>query len=168
MDAVKNVVENVGGYVSISTEYGRGSSFFLHLPSTVSIVNVLLVRLEKEMFAVPLTKILKTVEILPHQVRRTQNNNFFLDRQEMVPMKPLHRFLELPEPNGASGGGPIPALVVEVHNRRVALLIDEFIGQEEAFIRPLGKPLEKIAGLSGVTMLGDGKMVFVLDTIGLL
>ena len=55
----------------------------------------------------------------------------------------------------------------EPATRDLALVVDEFIGQEEAFIRPLGKPLEKISGLAGVTMLGDGRIVFVLDTLGL-
>ena len=82
-------------------------------------------------------------------------------------MKVLHRFLDLPEP-GDKGRAPFSALVVEVGNRKTALIVDELIGQEEAFIRPLGKPLERISGLSGVTMLGDGRVVFVLDTMSLL
>jgi len=49
----------------------------------------------------------------------------------------------------------------------MALIVDELVGQEEAFIRPLGKPLEKISGLAGVTMLGDGRVVFVVDLAGL-
>ncbi len=167
MDAVKNVVEGVGGFVTINTVPGSGTTFTLHLPRTIAIVNVLLVKLLEEVFAVPLTKVQKTVEILPHQVRVNQGKRFYLDRQEMVPMKPLHRFLDLEEPK-ASPRDAAQALIVEAHNRKVALLVDDLIGQEEAFIRPLGKPLERISGLSGVTMLGDGKMVFVLDTMSLL
>ncbi len=167
MDAVKHTVENIGGYVTLSTQVGKGSTFTLHLPRTIAIVNVLLVALGEELFAVPISKILKTVEIMPHQVRRTQGAMFFLDRQEMVPMKALHRFLDLPEPE-LKPRQPVQALVVESQNRRTALMVDELVGQEEAFIRPLGKPLQRISGLSGVTMLGDGRVVFVLDTMGML
>jgi len=167
MDAVKNTVENMGGYVTLDTAVGRGATFTLHLPKTIAIVNMLLVRLAREIFAIPISKILKTVEILPHQVRRSRGTNFFLDRQELVPMKPLHPFLDLPQPE-EKDRKPAPALLVESHAKKVALLVDELVGQEEAFIRPLGKPLEKISGLSGVTMLGDGRVVFVLDTMGLM
>lgn len=167
MDAVKNTVENLGGFVTTSTQAGRGTTFTLHLPRTIAIVNVLLVRLQSEVFAIPISKIMKTVEILPHQIRTTQGKKFYLDRQEMVPMKRLHRFLDITEPE-ENGRREIPALIVETHNRKVALVVDELVGQEEAFIRPLGKPLERISGLSGVTMLGDGRAVFVLDTMSLL
>lgn len=167
MDAVKTVVEGVGGYVTVNTRPRAGTTFTLHLPRTIAIVNVLLVKLSAELFAIPITKIQKTVEILPHQVRKSQGKRFFLDRQEMVPIKPLHRFLDLPEAE-RDPRAPQLALIVATHNRKVALVVDDLVGQEEAFIRPLGKPLERISGLSGVTMLGDGRVVFVLDTAGML
>jgi two-component system chemotaxis sensor kinase CheA len=137
MDAVKNVVESVGGYVTVSTEMGAGTTFTLHLPRTIAVVNVLLIRVARETFAVPIAKILKTVEILPHQVKTSQGQRFYVERQELIPLKPLARFLDLPEP-------------------------------QDGARRPLGKPLENISGLSGVTMLGDGKVVFVLDTMSLI
>ncbi len=167
MDAVKNVTESVGGHITLSSETGKGSVFTLHLPRTIAVVNVLLVQVASEVFGIPIAKIMKTVEILPHQIRKSQNKRFFLDRQELIPMKALHRFLDLPEPM-PKGREPVPALVVESHNRRIALTVDELVGQEEAFIRPLGKPLQRISGLSGVTMLGDGSVVFVLDTMSLI
>lgn len=167
MDAVKNVAESVGGHLTIESKTGQGSTFTLHLPRTIAVVNVLLVKVDNEIFGIPIAKIMKTVEILPHQVRKSQNKLFYLDRQELVPMKALHRFLDLPEPE-QRGREPVPALLVESGNRKVALTVDELVGQEEAFIRPLGKPLQRISGLSGVTMLGDGSVVFVLDTISLI
>jgi len=175
MDAVKTVVEGVGGYVTVVSKPYAGTTFTLHLPRTIAIVNVLLVKLAREIFAIPITKIQKTVEILAHQVRKSQGQPFFLDRQEMVPldrqemipMKPLHRFLDLPEPE-RDPRAPRLALIVAAHNRKVALLVDDLVGQEEAFIRPLGKPLERVSGLSGVTMLGDGRLVFVLEIMSLL
>lgn len=167
MDAVKNVVEAVGGFVTVATAVGMGTTFTLHLPRTIAIVNVLLIKLGQETFAIPIGKIMKNVEILPHQIRRSQGQKFYIERQELIPMKPLHRLLDLPEPEDG-GRGPWPALIIEINKRKTALVVNELIGQEEAFIRPLGKPLEKISGLSGVTMLGDGRVVFVLDTMGLL
>ncbi len=166
MDAVKDAIEGVGGNVTLSSIPGKGTTITLHLPRTIAIVNVLLVRLNQEIFAIPIGKVLKTVEILPFQIRESRKQRFFLDRQELIPMKHLHKYLDMPIPE--SNGQLVTALMVEVQKRKLALVVDELLGQEEAFIRPLGKPLERISGLSGVTILGDGRIVFVLDTIGLL
>jgi two-component system, chemotaxis family, sensor kinase CheA len=165
MDVVRSAVEGIGGYVSLASAVNKGTTITLHLPRTISIITVLLIRLNREVFAFPISKVQKTVEILEHQIRKTQKQHYFLDRQELIPLQDLRRFLNLPEENHRRA--PYPALVVEVQKRKIALMVDEFIGQEEAFIRPLGKPLERISGLSGVTMLGDGRIVFVLDTLGL-
>jgi two-component system chemotaxis sensor kinase CheA len=165
MDVVKSTVEGLGGFVTVSSVLSLGTTITLHLPRTIAIVNVLLIRLEKEIFAIPITKIQKTVEIMPHQIRQSQKQKYYLDRQELVPLLDLHRFLDMASNNNQF---PLQALLVEVQKRKIALTVDELIGQEEAFIRPLGKPLEKISGLAGVTMLGDGRIVFVLDTMGLL
>jgi len=165
MDVVRSAVEGIGGFVSLASAVSKGTTITLHLPRTISIINVLLIRLNREVFALPISKVQKTVEILEHQIRKSQKQHYFLDRQELIPLHDLRRFLNLPEENHRRA--PYPALVVEVQKRKIALLVDEFIGQEEAFIRPLGKPLERISGLSGVTMLGDGRIVFVLDTLGL-
>ena len=166
MDVVRTSVEGVGGFVSLASALDSGTTITLHLPRTISIINVLLIRLNREVFALPISKVLKTVEILEHQIRRDQKQQYFVDRQELIPMQELRRFLNLPEQNHRPA--PYPALIVEVQKRKHALLVDEFVGEEEAFIRPLGKPLERISGLSGVTMLGDGRIVFVLDTLGLI
>jgi two-component system chemotaxis sensor kinase CheA len=166
MDVVKTTVEGLGGFVSLSSVISKGTSIILHLPRTIAIVNVLLIRLAQEIFAIPITKILKTVEILAHQVRKSQKQQYYLDRQELVPLLELHRFLDMNPPE--NDRFPLPALLLEVQKRKLALVVDELIGQEEAFIRPLGKPLERISGLAGVTMLGDGRIVFVLDTLGLI
>lgn len=166
MDVVRTAVEGVGGFVSLNSAINQGTTITLHLPRTISIIHVLLIRLNREIFAFPLSKVLKTVEILEHQIRRDQKQRYYVDRQELIPIQDLRRFLNLPEENHRSA--PYPALIVEVQKRKHALLVDELVGQEEAFIRPLGKPLERISGLSGVTMLGDGRIVFVLDTLGLI
>jgi len=166
MDVVRTSVEGVGGFVSLASAINSGTAITLHLPRTISIINVLLIRLNQEVFAFPISKVLKTVEILEHQIRRNQKQQYYVDRQELIPMQDLRPFLNLPQKNHRSP--PYPALIVEVQKRKHALLVDEFVGQEEAFIRPLGKPLERISGLSGVTMLGDGRIVFVLDTLGLI
>ena len=165
MDVVKNVIEGMGGAVYLSSKPGKGTSIALHLPRTVAIVNVLLVRLGEQIFALPISRILRSVEILPYQIRKSQNTDYYLERQELIPMIYFHRLLDLSPPEELSF--PVNALIAEVKKKKWALIVDELVGQEEAFIRPLGKPLERISGLAGVTMLGDGRVVFVVDLAGL-
>ena len=165
MDVVKNVIEGMGGAVYLASQPGKGTSIILHLPRTVAIVNVLLVRLKEQIFALPISRIIRSVEILPYQIRRSQKTDYYLEKQELIPMVYFHRLLDLSPPEELNF--PVNALIAEVKKKKMALIVDELVGQEEAFIRPLGKPLEKISGLAGVTMLGDGRVVFVVDLAGL-
>jgi len=165
MDVVKNVIEGMAGMVSINSQPGKGTAITLHLPQTVAIVKVLLIKLLEEVFAIPINRIMRSVEILPYQLRKSQNQDYYVERQELIPLNYFHKLLGLKAPEAHSF--PVNALILEVKKKKIALAVDDMVGQEDAFIRPLGRPLERIPGLSGVTMLGDGRIVFVLDVIGL-
>jgi len=165
MDVVKTVVESMSGMVTISSETGKGTTITLHLPQTVAIVKVLLIRLLEEIFAIPVNRIIRSVEILPYQLRKSQSQEYYVEKQELIPLSYFHKLLDLKAPE--SHNFPLNALILEIQKKKMALAVDSLVGQEDAFIRPLGRPLEKIPGLSGVTMLGDGKIVFVLDIAGL-
>jgi len=165
MEVVKNVVEGIGGSVVLASEPGKGTVISLQLPRTVAITKVLLIKLTQEIFAFPLSRILRTIEILPYQIRKSQNQEYYLERQELIPLLYFHKLLDLKMPE--EHRFPLNALIVEAKKKKLVLVVDDLIGQEDAFIRPLGKPLERIPGLGGVTMLGDGRIVFVLDLVGL-
>jgi len=165
MDVVKTVIEGMSGMVTLASEPGKGTTITLHLPQTVAIVKVLLIRLLEEIFAIPVNRIMRSVEILPYQVRKSQAQEYYVERQELIPLSYFHKLLDLKAPE--SHKFPLNALILEVKKKKMALAVDDLVGQEDAFIRPLGRPLEKIPGLSGVTMLGDGRIVFVLDMMGL-
>ena len=165
MDVVKTVIEGMSGMVSLASEPGKGTTITLHLPQTVAIVKVLLIRLLEEVFAIPVNRIMRSVEILPYQLRKSQNQEYYVERQELIPLSYFHKLLDLKAPEDHKF--PLNALILEIKKKKMAIAVDDLIGQEDAFIRPLGRPLEKIPGLSGVTMLGDGKIVFVLDVMGL-
>ncbi len=165
MEVVKNVVEGLGGAVSLFSQVGKGTTISLSLPRTVAISKVLLIKLAQEVFAFPLSRILRSIEILPYQLRKSQNQEYYLERQDLIPLMYFHKLLDLKAPEDHHF--PLNALIVEAKKKKLALVVDDLVGQEDAFIRPLGKPLERIPGLAGVTMLGDGRIVFVLDLVGL-
>lgn len=161
MDIVKTTIESLGGTLRINTQLGRGTRITLLLPRTVAIMNVLLVRLDPQIFAVPIGKLIRTIELKREDFQLSQRGKMVLFEGEPIPVHNLKKLLLM---QSESNDRPVyPALVVEHGQRRFALLVDDFLGQEEAFIRPLGRPLSRIEGLAGVMTRGDGKPVFVLD-----
>ena len=166
MDAVKNVVDSVGGSLEIDSILGKGTSITLKLPLTVAIVHVLLVRLGSETLAVPINKIIRTLEVDRHELKRSQKQMAVLIENEMVPLLSLKKVLGIK--SDKTTADQIPIVIVEMKSKKVGLVVDGFIEQQEAFVKPLEAPLEWIKGLSGATILGDGSVIFVLDIPNLL
>ena len=160
MDVVKTTIESLGGGLRISTKLGEGTRITLHLPRTVSILNVLLVKVEPEIFAVPIGKLLRTVEISSSAIKETQKGRMLVLDSELIPLFDLREMLGM---NSATSKETVFALIVDHGLRPFGVAVDGFLGQEEAFIRPLGRPLSRIEGLAGVMTRGDGRPVFVLD-----
>ncbi len=161
MDVVKSTIESLGGGLRIDSTIGEGTRIILYLPRTVSIINVLLVNVEPETFAVPIGKLLKTVEIHKNVIKESQKGRMVLLDSEPIPLYGMREMLGMTEK--PHEGDIFSALVVEHGTHSFAVTVDAFLGQEEAFIRTLGRPLSRIEGLSGVMTRGDGKPVFVLD-----
>ena len=165
MDVVKSTIESIGGTMRISSTLGKGIVTTLHLPRTVSILSVLLVNVCNQIFAVPIGKLLKTVEIRAKDIKESQRGHMVLLDEDSLPLYDLKELLgiENGEKPANKDNGMLSALVVDHGNRPFVVKVDSFMGQEEAFIRPLGRPLSKIEGLAGIMTRGDGKPVFVLD-----
>jgi two-component system chemotaxis sensor kinase CheA len=161
MDVVKTKVESLGGSVRLESEKGRGTKVILILPLTVAIIQALLVRSGGETFALPLSKTLKSAEVATRSVKLSQNQRVVVIDGEMIVLFRLGELL------GTTDGGReqeyISLVISEVRGRHVGIEVDEIIGSQEIFIKSLGYPLELIQGFSGVTILGDGKPVLILD-----
>jgi two-component system chemotaxis sensor kinase CheA len=160
MDAVKRTVENLGGSLEIDSERGRGTRFTLRLPLTVAVVNVLLIGVGEEIYGLPIGKVLGAVELGADELYRSQGARMLSHAGELLPVHGLAGLLAVPE------GPPKPQqpyVVVEGDGARLALQVDRLLGQEEVVLKPLARPLDRIAGLSGVTILGNGRPIFILD-----
>lgn len=166
MDVVKTTVESLGGSVSLEAKKDVGTRIVLTLPLTVAIIQSLLVRVAKETYVLPLSKTVRSAEVSRDAVKRSQNQRVVLINEEMVQLMSLAELLGLPK-NG-DGRPVIPMVVVEVRGRNIGLEVDEILGSEEVFIKSLGEPLERIPGFSGVTILGDGRPVLILDVVNLM
>lgn len=165
MDAVRASLQSLGGSLSVESLPGRGSRFTLSLPLTVSIIQVLLVSCASMVVAFPVTKVIRTADLRPEDIISRGRRKLFLMGEDEVPLVSLHRLLGH---RLASMRAPsIPAVVVEMKGRTVGLVVDHFIGQQDVFVKPLGRPLNRMRGFSGAAILGDGQVIFILDPANL-
>jgi two-component system chemotaxis sensor kinase CheA len=161
MDAVKRAVESVGGVLDIESTKGVGTTFRLALPLTVAMVNLLLVGVGDDVYGLPITKVLGVVETRHDTLASSQNVPVLHFGQHVVPVRELAALLEVP---GLLERPDVPPfVVVEGDDGRVALRVDRLLGQEEVVLKALSRPLDLLPGLAGVTILGNGRPVFILD-----
>jgi len=160
MDAVKRSAEALGGSLSIQSRPGAGTCFTLRLPLTVAIQPVLLVRVGAEVVAIPVSKVHGAAEARLETLERAGGAPQLSFGGSHVPVHDLGTLL---------GAGPVPAagrrsvVITESDTGRVGLAVDQLLGQQEAVLKPLHGPLALVPGLSAVTVLGNGRPVFVLD-----
>ncbi|MCP3059344.1 chemotaxis protein CheA [Myxococcus sp. K38C18041901] len=165
MDAVKRVVESVGGTLEIDSEAGRGTRFTLRLPLTVAVVHLLLVEVGEEVFGLPIAKVVGATEADSDALSRSRETALLPHGNSLLPVHALDSLVGVPAP-GLRGVRPF--VVMEGDSGRVALGVDRLLGQEEVVLKPLSRPLDLLPGLSGVTILGSGRPVFILDVPRLL
>ena len=161
MDVVQSVVDHIGGSLSITSAAGEGTTFILKLPLTVAIVKMLLVDMAKQLFAIPITRVVRTIRVPIDDVSESQGRLFLNLDDELIPLYQLRELLEIP--NSGQAGDELTMVLVEVTNRIVGILIDGISGQEDIVIKPLCYPLENLTRYSGMTVLGDGRIVPILD-----
>ncbi|QSQ22568.1 chemotaxis protein CheA [Pyxidicoccus parkwayensis] len=165
MDAVKRVVENVGGTLEIDSEKGRGTRFTLRLPLTVAVVHLLLVEVGEEVFGLPIAKVVGATEADGDTLSRSRETALLPHGNSLLPVHSLDSLVGVPAPVRQ---GARPFVVMDADSGRVALAVDRLLGQEEVVLKPLSRPLDLLPGLSGVTILGSGRPVFILDVPRLL
>ncbi len=183
MDIVKARIENLSGAVDVRSVLGQGTTFTIRLPLTLAIMSSLLVRIYDETYAIPLDHIDEIVEIRPEQVYRVQGRPAIEIRKRIVALTALgdvFRWGGRPHPASANGhAGPTPEangaghpddshskrIVVVVQNGEttIGLLVDELIGMQEVVLKSLEKNFRSISGLSGASILGDGRVSLILD-----
>jgi two-component system, chemotaxis family, sensor kinase CheA len=165
MDIVRSSILSLGGNLSIESELGKGSRITLRLPLTVAIIQVLLVTCASLIIGFPVMRIHRTLELDRSLISNRGRHKVFSLNNEVIPLFSLNRLLGVPFVRFT--GPSIPVVITEMRGRKVGLTVDRFAGQQEVFIKPLGSPLGKLRGVAGGAILGDGKVVMILDTVGL-
>lgn len=159
MDIVRTRVENLGGLVKIETQPGKGTKTILKLPPTIAIVQALLIDVSNEKYAISITNVVETVYIGDADIRTIGGREAIVIRESILPLYRLHDIFGLP----AGKSGRYTAIVVEKAEQKVALLVDSIESQQEIFVKPLSGLLQNVRGLEGVTIMGNGRVVPILD-----
>lgn len=165
MDVVKTTVEGIGGLVLIDSTPGEGTSITLKLPLSLAIIRVLLIESAGARMAVPITRVIQAVEVDPAEIQSSGKQLMVYYQDTYIPLLSLRKILK--QPKGRQEGS-IPLVVSEVMGRRVGLVVDRLVGQQEVFVQRLSAPFDQISGCHGGTILGDGQVVFLLDLQSLL
>ncbi len=166
MDVVKRNIEGIGGTVTVTNTPGKGAHFTTSLPLTLAILDGMIVRVNTECYIIPIANIIETLRPKPEEVRDIADGQSVINvRGNFVPVLYLHPLFSIP---GAVRDAS-KALVVLVENghEQIGLVVDELVGQQQVVIKTLEDNADPVAGVSGATILGDGKVSLILDIAGL-
>ncbi|MHB9093056.1 MAG: chemotaxis protein CheW [Eubacteriales bacterium] len=166
LDAVKNKIEALSGSIHIESVPGVGTKFKIQLPLTLAIIQALLVLLENETYAIPLSFIAETTSVTPDQINNIQEQEVMLIRGDVLPLVRLHKVFQVP-PSDLPREEEINIVIVRKGDKRVGLIVDTLVGQQEIVIKPLGKLLGNIPVIAGATILGNGQVSLIIDVASL-
>jgi two-component system chemotaxis sensor kinase CheA len=155
MDVVKRNIDALQGEVEIYSNPGQGTMVRIRLPLTLAIIAGFQVVVGGAVFVIPLDLVVECINLSSHQV----HNNVVTLRDEPLPFIPLRELFDLPQRESARKS----LVIVQYGPLRAGLLVDNLLGECQAVIKPLGKLFSKVKGLSGSTILGDGRVALILD-----
>jgi two-component system chemotaxis sensor kinase CheA len=156
LDVVKRAIESLKGTINVETNPGKGSTFELLLPPTMAIVDVMIVRINKKRLAIPISSIVEVANFRRDKSHRIGKGEVTLLRDEVL------QILWLNEMVGSSDRCEI-LIVVQYQKRKCCIPVDAVEGKQEVVVKPLSSFIGTTKGISGVTILGDGDVVPVLD-----
>ena len=164
MDVVRRNVEQLRGSIAIDSRLGAGTTFTLRLPLTLAIIRGFAVGVEGETYVMPLDAVIECIEFPRVDISDAGNRGFINLRGQALPYLRLRECFRL--------GGQRPerenVLVLRVQEQRVGLVVDRLFGESQTVIKPLGRVLGELPGVSGSAILGNGRVALILDVEGLL
>jgi two-component system, chemotaxis family, sensor kinase CheA len=162
MDVVKTNVQKLKGVIEIESELGAGSVFTIKLPLTLAIIQGLLVTVRGNTFAVPLTSVLEVVRIRKKDIATMSGNEVIRLRDKVLPLARLDNLLVV---NGdvIDDRDWMYVVVIALAEKNLGLVVDSLLGQKEVVIKSLGEYFSKSRGIAGSTILGDGRVIMIVD-----
>ncbi|WP_438970598.1 Hpt domain-containing protein [Methylophaga sp.] len=165
MDVVNNEIRNLKGRLNIQSIKGEGTTFVIRLPLTLSVIQALLVRVHNEQYAIPLASVNAGERISVRDIKLmigTHNPQYEFNG-EKYDFMPLSSLLDKPLSLPDNLKHQLPLLLFRSGDMRIALLVDAIVSNREIVIKAVGHQLSRITAVNGATILGDGRVVFILD-----
>ena len=160
VDSVMTRVRLLGGSMDVRSVAGRGTTVTMRLPLTLAILRAILARVADEQYAIPTTHVRETVELYPQAVSVLRGREVLLHRDEVLPLIRLRTVVGLPTANLSDLE---QAVIIEVADRRAALVVDDLIGQQDIVVKQVDQVREGLRCFSGATILSDGAPALILD-----
>ncbi|MDO6474458.1 chemotaxis protein CheW [Alteromonas sp. 1_MG-2023] len=161
MDVVRRNIEAIGGRIEIDSHKGLGSSFHIHLPLTLAIVDGICAAVGDQIFVIPLVNIIESLQPVKEQLKLIKNEHLLWIREQYWPLVPIHQMMHVDH----AVTNPTKGIVVllESSKRRFAIQVDSLLGQQQVVIKSLEQHYRKVPGISGATIMGDGRVAMILD-----
>ncbi|UOG76843.1 chemotaxis protein CheA [Hymenobacter tibetensis] len=167
LDVVKLAIDSLGGQLRVDSKVGEGTTFTLVLPTSIAVKGALLFELKQRSYAIPLMHTDSVVSLWPEQLHVVGGLLMAGVQGENVPIVCLHRLLNGEGPMApvtrAEVQGRQDIIIIAYNNRKLGLIVDRFLRQQDIVIKPMSKPLDTIELFGGVTLLGSGQVCLVLD-----
>lgn len=166
MDVVRSNIQKLKGMIDIESELGVGTTFIIKLPLTLAIIQGLLVRIQNETYAIPLSSVVEVVHIDPTTIYTVNRQEVIKIREDVDPLIRLDKVLNTKEKIESLDNRYV--VIVGLGLKRIGIVVDELLGQQEIVIKSLGEYLGHISGIAGSTILGDGRVIMIIDVAELI
>ncbi len=166
MDVVKTNIEKLNGIIDIDSEVDKGTSIKLKIPLTLAIIQALLVGVQEEHYAIPLSSVLETVRISKDEIYTVEGRSVMRLRDDVLSLVHIGDIFEVERILDASEHAYV--VVLGLGTSKLGLIVDTLVGQEEIVIKSLGDYLKGIEGIAGATIRGDGGVTLIVDVVALM
>ena len=161
MDVVKKKIQTLGGRCIMTSTPGKGTRFTISLPLTMAVMDGMLVSVDNQQFIVPLSTVVEVTRLQAGDIKHLPNGNSVIDRRgEYIRILSLRRLLKMPK---CTINSEMVIFIETETDGYIALIVDELIGQKQVVLKSLEANYQRITGVSGATILGDGKVALILD-----
>ncbi len=161
---VHEKVQNLEGTINIETEIGKGTTFNIILPITISTNRGIIVKVSKQDFVIPTGKVEKVIRIKKDKIEVIEDRPVIISEGCIIPVFNLKDILEIQDKKTEKlSSDIIPILIINFMGQRIALKVDEIIAEQEVLVKRFNKQLKRVKNISGATILGSGKVVPILD-----